>query len=289
MIEELPEHEERAIRDYVDGQINKWLNEDESPTEIKLVQKIRSYRLLGYDYDLFDVHTTDERYWVITHMTNLYSQSKFPSYDETFSFHAGLMMRLWERDRIQIEEEKEDLVGDSWRRYETAVQALDEAREAEDFQSVAIKCREALLAFGREHQGSAWVGNVDPRPKNSDFKGWARVYATRLATGRMRTYLAEIAAKTWDVSVSLQHDSNATVWDAEMLLDATQNVLGMFGTALVKADREPPRRCPKCDSYRLSTDGGIDVCDGVEGWASAEACGACDYRGKEQFRAFDVD
>lgn len=90
----------------------------------------------------------------------------------------------------------------------------------------------------------------------------------------------------YDVAVSLQHDYNATEWDAEMLLDATAHVLQMYSTAIIKVKRKPPRRCPRCSSYRLVTDGDIAERGGERGWLQAEVCSACEYRGPESFSAW---
>lgn len=283
MAERIPEHEERDVRRYVEGQSRNYDDPDDPDTKVTLVQKVSSYRLLGTDYDVYDVHMPKERWWVITEPTNLYSQESFPEYDVAFSFHVGLMLRVMNRERVEIDDEKAEEVGGAWRRYEAAVAALDSAREAEDYQGVAIKCREALLAFGREHQGADWFSTPELKPKVNDFKGWATLYAQSLSTGRMRRYLNEISDKTWDVAVSLQHDSNATVWDAEMLLDATSHVFHMYSTAIVKAKRNAPRRCPKCGSYRLVVDGDIHVRAGQQGWIQADICSACGYRGTESF------
>lgn len=289
MPEPLPEIEERAVRNYVEGQSRHRHDPDDPKSKVTLVQKVASYRLLGTDYEVYDVHMPEERWWVITEPTNLYDQTAFPEYDTAFSFHVGLMLRLMNRDRVDIEDEHEDELGGAWRRFEAAVLAMDSAREAEDYQGVAIKCREALLAFGREHQEAEWLTVPDAKPRVNDFKGWATIYAQALATGRMRRYLNEVADKAWDVAVSLQHDYNATAWDAEMLLDITKHVFDIYATAIVKLKRKPPKRCPKCSSYRFTIDGDIATRDGREGYLSAEACPVCGYRGEETFQPWYDD
>ncbi len=285
---ELAKHEWRAIADYVEGQSNKHIVEEAELTEVMLVQCVRSYRVLGIDYEVFDVHTNqDERFWVITNPTNLYLQGRFPSYDETFSFHIGIGLRMMDRERVETDDDRRDQIGSAWRRFEDAVSSLNTAREAEDFQGIGIKCRDALIAFGKEHQSDEWLIDAGELPKLNDFKQWSDLYAKSLASGRMRRYLKEIAHKTWDISVELQHDSNATGWDAELVLDATNNVFGAFSSAMVKAVRSDPSRCPKCDSYRFNQAGYVENRHGVEGWVTFEACSACTYRGREAFDPWD--
>ncbi|MDN3310535.1 hypothetical protein QWJ90_06300 [Microbacterium oryzae] len=285
----LPEHEEKDIRNYVESQSIDHDDPDNPDNLVTLVQKVRSYRLLGTDYDVYDVHMPKTRWWVITQGTNLYDQARFPNYDEAFSFHVGIMMRLWERDGVAIEEEQEEEIGAAWRRVEAARDAIESAREAEDLQAIGIVCREAMIAFAREHQTAAWVNQPDVPPRAADFKGWATVFAQSLSSGRMRRYLSDIADKTWDVAVSLQHDANATVWDAEVLIAATAHLLDVFSTSMVKNKRKPPTRCPKCGSYRLSTDGDITARDGEPGWQQRDACGACSYRGEYTFTPWEFE
>jgi len=57
-------------------------------------EQVASERVFGRDYDVWDVHTDKERWWVITSPTNLYSQSLMPSLDYTLSFHIGVMARV---------------------------------------------------------------------------------------------------------------------------------------------------------------------------------------------------
>lgn len=72
--------------------------EVEAPDETVLhVELVKEEVVLGDGYEIWDVTTDQDRYWVITNLTNLYPQRLFPSLDFTFSFHVGLMMRLRSR------------------------------------------------------------------------------------------------------------------------------------------------------------------------------------------------
>jgi hypothetical protein len=126
---------------------------------------------------------------------------------------------------------------------------MNSANDAEDFQAVGVKCREALLALARENRDSPWLGDVSDPPKGDDLKGWMTLFAAALLPERrQRAYLKDVTDKTWDLAVALQHDTDATPWDAELTLDAVQNVLGTFMLARVKHERGAPDRCPRCRS-----------------------------------------
>jgi hypothetical protein len=71
-----PEYQKRAIRDYV-------LSQSPPETTIGHLEKVASQRILGHKHDIWDVHASDGRWWVITDPTNLYSQDQFPGMDET--------------------------------------------------------------------------------------------------------------------------------------------------------------------------------------------------------------
>jgi len=65
-------------------------------------------------------------------LTNLYSQDEFKTADYSFSFHLGLMLRLWERGRVTTDPDSQAVSERAWRRYQDAVDALGEANDTED-------------------------------------------------------------------------------------------------------------------------------------------------------------
>src|SRR5262245_44562629 len=73
---------ERDISGYVE-----WQAQGE---RVQHAERIKTERVFDRSYDCWDVHTDQERYWVITNPTNLYSQQLFPSLDYTLSSHVGV-------------------------------------------------------------------------------------------------------------------------------------------------------------------------------------------------------
>jgi hypothetical protein len=233
---ELPEHEARYVRDYVNSQSHG--------DEAGVVQKVGSRRVMGRVHDMYDVHCERSRWWVITDPTNLYLQDDFPEVDQALIFHLGLGIFMAERSRAELPEAEEERVSGAWRRFKQALSAMDDAGESEDFQAVGIKCRDALLAVVRDHMAAEWVGEVEDPPKVSDFKGWGNIFAERLADGRVRSYIKALVDKTWDLNVWLQHNTNATPDDAELVLDATGHFLSALGRLIHRRDHGEPVRCP---------------------------------------------
>lgn len=61
---------EGDIASYVHGQAR-----DET---VQHVERVKSEYVAGTEYEIWDVTTDKTRWWVITNMTNLYSQKHFP-------------------------------------------------------------------------------------------------------------------------------------------------------------------------------------------------------------------
>ena len=74
-----------AIRAYV---------EDQAHEEVVHLEKAASELVGPVQHDIWDVHCTDSRWWVITEPTNLYSQDDFKSRDVALTFHIGLALRV---------------------------------------------------------------------------------------------------------------------------------------------------------------------------------------------------
>jgi hypothetical protein len=161
-------------------------------------------------------------------------------------------MRISERSRVEASADRREYAEGAWRRYTAAVDTMNTADDAEDFQAIGVKCREALLALARENRDASWVGDVADPPQADNLKGWMEIFAARLVPDRrQRAYLKDLTDKTWDIAVGLQHNTNATPFDAELVLNSVQHLLGFFMLVRVKHKQGPPERCPRCGSYRL--------------------------------------
>ncbi|WP_420114868.1 hypothetical protein [Pseudactinotalea sp.] len=273
---DLAEHEERAVRDYVNSQ---------SPEDDQagLVQHVHSRRVLGRTHSVFDVHCDKTRWWVITEPTNLYLQTDFPQADQALIFHVGLGAVLAERSRG--EHDGDEPTSPPWRRFRDALKAMDEAAESEDFQAVGIKCRDTLIALGRQFQDAEWLGEVAERPTGADFKGWAQLYAERLSEGRQRSYVKMLVEKTWDLTVWLQHNANATPAAADFVLDATGHLLAVISRLAMHHDHGEPARCPQCESYRV--DDVTEEDQAGTGFYESVACAACGWRSERTFASWE--
>jgi hypothetical protein len=269
---EAPEHERRDIERYFS------LESRNDP--ILRSEKIATEAIMGHRYDVWEVEAESGRWWVITNLTNLYAQEKFPSMDECLSFHIGLMQRMLARQQREdsVPPEEEDRMPAAWRKLVQAEDALEKADEAEEFQAVAMRLREALVRFAREAAESDQLPQQEEGPKKADFVGWSKVVADTVAEGRsnkaLRSYLKALAKANWDLVSAMTHDDDATQLDGEIAVAATGTTLLAFTHALVRYERGAPDRCPSCESYRVVSDYRPET--GAEG-AYVTLCANCGW------------
>jgi hypothetical protein len=91
----------------------------EGDTEVIGIQFEEKFTLFGREDIVLSVTTSesdDPEWWVVggSSPMNLYSKKKFPTADEAFSFHSGLMLRLSDRDFKESEVEPEDIGYDAF-------------------------------------------------------------------------------------------------------------------------------------------------------------------------------
>jgi hypothetical protein len=215
------------VRSYVE-----WQAPDET---VKHLEKVASESVFGQQIAVWDVQTDKNRWWVITNPTNLYSQQLFPSMDYTLSFHIGLMTRMMQSEMSEEQQHAHDNVNQLWNKLARARSTLFEAKHAEDFQSVGMKCRECLLLLVGRFAQLAMLPEGQEAPQRGNFKEWCELIANHLAPGgsndRLRSYLKDISKSTWELVNWLTHAHGAGRFDGSIATAATENVLESFVTA----------------------------------------------------------
>ena len=238
---------EKAIREYVEWQANG--------EKVTHAERVTTEYALGRKLEGLDVSSDKGRWSVIMSPTNLYSQELFPSLDYTISFHVGITVRMLSEPDPGVPRMEQALLPSSWRRWEQAAEALDEAEEAEDFQAVGMRCRECFIALVKAVAEPEMVSTGRSAPKRSDVVGWCELIADHVAHGAsaeyVRRYLKATSKSGWQLVNWLTHASGATKADAILALELTQHILGTFGTALFRHGHGIPGRCPTCGSYKI--------------------------------------
>lgn len=260
---EQSEREVQEISEYTERQCNKKREtelDETGSTEIaeELVQhaeKIRTERVMGIDYDVWDVHTNLNRWWVITNATNLYSQTLMPSIDYTLSFHIGLMARVQARRELTDQQEIHEFLSNTHRKIYQAQLALDGADEIEEFQAIGLQCREAMTSFIREIIAAGLFEECDDAPKRGDFVAWSEHIIGVCVPGGsgeyVRGYLKSICKKGWQLANWLTHAKGATRSDAALCLHATEHIINELITLALRSASKTPQRCGKCGSAKI--------------------------------------
>lgn len=251
---EATEQERQDIADY--------MAREAAGEPVTLLQKVYSELLHSIRHDIWDVHTASGRWWVITSPTNLYSQEQFPDMDLALTFHVGLCMRVpKQRRESSFESLDVEPLTECWRLLSQAQEALEQAAEAEDFQAIGMRCREALLAFVQSAEVVVEQTESEQSPKRGDFRAWSALIAAAVVRGSShkdrRSLLRSTAESAWKYVNWLTHARNATSSDAEAAISSTDLVLSLFTSAWIRHVRGIPNRCPNCRSHKLSPERGL--------------------------------
>lgn len=263
-------HSEQDIANYVEGQAR-----DET---VQHVEKVRQEVVLGDIYEIWDVTTDKDRWWVITNHTNLYSQRHFPGLDYTLSFHIGLMMRLRSRPDGATSEEPTPF-DEVFRRQEQAKNRHDNAVEAEDYQAVGMQLRECLIsldaALRRRVQARPDMG----RPQDANFVAWSALLMDELCRGssnkELRQHLKNAAKETWQLVNWLTHARSANKTASSIAIHACDTVVGNFVQILERQMTDRTDQCPLCKSRNIRTHFDISIEPDGDYYMT---CGVCDWR-----------
>ena len=211
-------HSEQDIADYVHG---------EAPDEtVQNVERIKQEVVLGNKYEIWDVITDKDRWWVITNLTNIYSQKHFISLDYTLTFHIGLMMRLRNRS-VRADSDNPTPFEEVFRRREQVAYYHDRAVEAEDYQAVGMQLRECLLSLVATLRRRVYTESDTERPRDADFVAWSGILMDIICSGnknkKLRQHLKNTAKETWQLVNWLTHDNGAGKAAASIAIDACRH------------------------------------------------------------------
>jgi hypothetical protein len=236
--------------------VTEYMRSQAPDLTVEFVQKAYSENVLHVRHDVWDVHTNIDRWWVITSPTNLYSQEQFPNMDLALTFHVGLCLRIPRSERQKLSEIPAEPFAACLRGLQEAFEALAQAQEVIDYQSIGMRCREVLLAFVNVAQTVIpWTGTGAP-PKKADLKAWADHVCSIALSGDSHKYrrhlLKTLLEGAWEFTNWLTHAKASNWLDAETALSVTENAIGLCISAVIRHVRGVPEQCPACGSQRLS-------------------------------------
>ena len=274
-IMESTSRERAAIESFVAA----WLQDDE--TEIVHLEKVAREPSFGSHHDVWDVHLSDARLWVITEPMFAYDQRHIRSMDAAITFHVGLSHRvLFNRRLPDGQPAVLDALATVRRRLEQTEEALNAAVEADDLQAVGARAREALLGVARLMQAD--LGSDEEAPQLGNFVAWSERACAAWLPGKrlahLRRSLRNATVDAWQCVNWLTHAQRATRADAMMCTSATQHAVSLAELAMCAPRTSDPAQCGRCGSRRLAREYQWDdeelqftlICDSC-GWSSGEA------------------
>lgn len=263
------EHDEAEIADYVNGQCR-------GEEFVQHLELVKTEFVLGRQYDVWDVHTDKQRWWVLTNLTNLYPQEHFPSLDYTLSFHIGLMQRLMARQERESEFEP-DPFEEVYRRLSEAADQIVRAVQAEEFQSIGMRLREGLIALIDIVKRVLNPKAEGELPKSADVVGGSNAIINHACPGKsnkaLRQYLKSTVEKTWQLVNWLTHDRDANKVSAIMASEAVGLLVGHYVQLTMRDRIDLVDECPNCASRDVKQY--FDPLIGVDGdyYQRCRSCG----------------
>lgn len=239
---------EEEIARYVEGQ---------APAEaVQHVERVTVEYVMGVPYEIWDVTTDVDRWWVITNATNLYSQRHFPSMDYTLSFHVGLMMRVRTREE-KLGADVSTPFDEVMRRLDQAEEALERAVEAVDFQTVGMHLRECMISLMAAARRRSEFPDGTEHPKDANVTAWAELIYNHYCPGGsnkdLRAYLKATTERCWQLVNWLTHHRNATKTSALIAKRAVETIVVHMANLLTRERWDRTDQCPRCESRRLRT------------------------------------
>lgn len=250
--------------------------------EVTFLQKVYSESIIGHRHDVWDVHASDGRWWVITNPTNLYSQAQFPNMDLAVTFHMGLCLRIPRTQQQKKSDQRIKPFEIVFTKLREASDALGQGQNVADYQAIGMRSREALLSFvGAAQDIAEWT--TDPAPKRADFRAWSELICSEALAGasqkERRHLFRALLAEAWVFANWLTHAQSATWHDAEAALATTEHVLGLMISLVLRHVRSVPEQCPNCGSPHLVAEEGWRKDVPEVAW-ERPVCGDCGWTGK---------
>jgi hypothetical protein len=230
---------EKEIADYVESEAD-----DET---VQHVERVKVEYVMGTPYEVWDVTTDKDRYWVLTNMTMLYAQRHFPSLDYTLSFHIGLMMRI----RTREEKEGADFstpFDEVLRRLGQAEDALERAVEVVDFQGVGMQLRECMISLMAAARRRTELPADTEEPQAANVTAWSELLLNHYCPGssneKLRGYLKATTDKAWQLVNWLTHHRNANRTAALVAKRAVDTIVVHMANILTRERWDRTDQCP---------------------------------------------
>jgi hypothetical protein len=242
-------------------QVTEYMAGQAADLTVEFLQKIYVENVGGHAHAVWDVHTNEDRWWVITNPTNLYSQQQFPNMDYALTFHIGLCIRIPRTEKQKLSDLPIEPFAACYRVLSTARDTLLQADGIADYQGIGVKCRETLLTFVDAAQTVLPWTSTEERPQRANFKAWVDHVCTVVLPGSThedrRHLFKTLLDSAWKFTNWLTHSKRSHVRDAEAAIEVTESATTLSVSAIIQYLRGVPDDCPACGSQHLSPERGV--------------------------------
>lgn len=243
--------------------------EDQSQGKCKVLsaKPEHSFEDLGIKVNVWNVKTdVDGDWWVVEGdrvPMNLYSQGAYYfSADEVYSFHMGLMERMYATN-VGYEPEgfvraitlESEIAPTLFRKLKNIASLIDTAQEIEDFQAIGVQCREILIELGNTIYYPE-MARDEEQPQASNFKRKAELFVRHYMSGSensdYRSCIKRMTEATWDYVNKITHSQTATFYEASSCVTMTTSLVGIYENIHQKvSDILSQYICKRCKSKQL--------------------------------------
>jgi hypothetical protein len=258
-------------------EVRQYFNQQARDLTVTFLQKVYSETVISHVHHVWDIHTDRDRWWVITHPNNLYSQEQFPNMDLAVTFHIGLMLRTPRSQEQKVKDLRVLPFGAVFSQLEQTEAALSQATDVAGYQAVGMRSRELLLTLvGVAQEITIWESSPVQR---ANFKGWTEIIANEMLAGdsnkERRRALKSAMEEAWTFANWLTHAKSGTWMDAELAKTMAAHAMAMCVSYFMRRLRHVPDACPQCHSPHLEPTYGNreDALDTLFEWPSCADCG----------------
>lgn len=244
--------------------------EDQSQGKCKVLSAKTEHTFddLGHKVNVWNVKTdNDGDWWVVEgdqSPMNLYPQGAYYfSADEVYSFHIGIMQRMFSAHDTYNPEEyvkavtlDNDIAPTLFRKLKNISALIDKAIEIEDFQAIGVQCREILIELGNSIYTPEMAGDEE-QPQASNFKKKAELFIKFYMSGsgnsEYRSIIKKMTEGTWDYACKITHSQTATFYEVSTCVSLTISLVSMYENVRQKSlDPISQFQCPNCKSKKFN-------------------------------------
>ncbi|MCB0197413.1 MAG: hypothetical protein KDJ65_36030 [Anaerolineae bacterium] len=171
-----------------------------------------------------------------------WSDGTLPSYQSRRNYLTKLFQPLLDELTLLIQQQNAELVEPTgWvrvdRNAEKIIHSLEIAKNEEDFQTVGLLCREAIISLAQAVYNPEFHLSLDGvNPSETDAKRMLENFIAAELAGSSNEELRKYAKNAYQLAVLLQHKRTANFRQAALCVEATRSLINII--AIISGHRD---------------------------------------------------